>query len=75
MLTAYIQAAMQHATYEWLPEDELYYADIPELAGVWATSPSRDDLPAALQETLEGWIALGISLHQSIPPITGEYCV
>jgi predicted RNase H-like HicB family nuclease len=49
MLTAYIQAAMRHARYEWLPEDGLYYAEIPELPGVWATSPERDDVPAALR--------------------------
>ena len=42
MLTTYIQAAMQHATYEWLPEDGLYYAEIPELPGVWATSSERE---------------------------------
>ena len=72
MLTAYIQAAMRHATYEWLPEDQLYYAEIPELPGVWASSKQQDDLPAALQQALEGWIALGLSLHHPIPAIDGH---
>lgn len=72
MLTAYIQAAMRHATYEWLSDDGLYYGEISQLPGVWATSPNRDDLPKALQETLEGWIALGLSLHHPLPAIDGH---
>ena len=69
MLTAYIQAAMRHATYEWLQDDGIYYAEIPELPGVWATAATEEELPAALQEALEGWIALGLSLHHPIPVI------
>jgi len=71
MLTSYIQAAMRHARYEWLPDDGLFYAEIPELPGVWATSTTRDELPSALQEALEGWIALGLSLNHPIPAIDG----
>jgi predicted RNase H-like HicB family nuclease len=71
MLTAYIQAAMRNARYEWLPEDSLYYGEIPALPGVWATSPSRDELPTLLQDALEGWIALGLALHHPIPAIDG----
>jgi predicted RNase H-like HicB family nuclease len=72
MLTAYIQAAMRSARYEWLPEDNLYYGEIPGLPGVWATSASQDDLPARLQDVLEGWIALGLALHHPIPAIDGH---
>jgi predicted RNase H-like HicB family nuclease len=72
MLTSYIQAAMRHATYEWLPNDGLYYAEIPELPGVWATSADRESVTAALQDALEGWIALGLSLHYPMPAIDGH---
>jgi predicted RNase H-like HicB family nuclease len=72
MLTAYIQAAMRNAKYEGLPEDNIYYGEIPELPGVWATNASRDDLPAALQDVLEWWIALGLALHHPISAIDGH---
>jgi len=72
MLTAYIQAAMRHATYEWLPEDGIHYAAIPELPGVWTSGATREELPSMLQAALEGWIALGLSLHHSIPVIDGQ---
>jgi predicted RNase H-like HicB family nuclease len=54
MLTAYIQAAMGHAVYEWLPDDGIYYAEIPELAGVWASGATQEELPGKLQAALEG---------------------
>ena len=72
MLTAYIQAAMGHATYESLSEDGVFYGEIPELPGVWASAPTLEELPKALQETLEGWIALGLSMGQAIPAIDGR---
>ena len=71
MLTVYIQAAMRHATYEWLADDGVYYAEISILPGVWTTGPDREALPAALQDVLEGWIALGLSLHHQLPLIDG----
>ena len=72
MITAYIEAAMRHATYESLSEDGVYYAEIPELPGVWATASTREELPGALQDVLEGWIALGLSLGHAIPQIDGR---
>ncbi len=75
MLTAYIQAALRHATYEWLPNDGIYYAEIPELPGVWASASTQEELPAALHAVLEGWIALGLSMHHSIPAIDGQTIV
>jgi predicted RNase H-like HicB family nuclease len=72
MLTAYIRAAMQHAVYEWLPSDQVFYGEIPELPGVWATAPTREELPATLQDALEGWIALGLSLRHPFPAIDGH---
>ena len=71
MLTDYIRAAMRHAAYEWLPEDGLYYAEIPEMPGVWASAPTREELPAELQSVLEGWIALVLSMNHPLPAIDG----
>lgn len=36
MPTEYIAVAMRHARNELLPDGERVYAEIPELAGVWA---------------------------------------
>ncbi len=72
MSTSYIQVAMRHARYEWLPDDGIYYGEIPALPGVWASAAIEDELPAALQDVLEGWIALGLALHHVMPAIEGS---
>jgi predicted RNase H-like HicB family nuclease len=59
MLTDYIRAAMRYATYEWLEEDGVWYAEIPPLPGVWASAATREELPTELQSVREGWIARG----------------
>lgn len=69
MLTGYIEAAMRHAVYEWLSEDGIWYGEIPELSGVWASAARKEDVPGALQAALEGWIVLGLALGHSIPAI------
>lgn len=71
MITRYVQRAMEHARFKWLPETRAYFGSIPELQGVWATGPTIEAARAELQEVLEEWIALGFSLHHTIPPVDG----
>jgi len=71
MLTAYIQAAMRHATYELLPDSEGYFGHISELPGVWANADTLEGAKAELQEVLEEWLALGIARRDPIPPVDG----
>lgn len=71
MLTRYIEAAMRHATYEWIEADGVWYASIPPLPGVWASAATREGLPAELQSVLEGWIALGLRMNDPLPAIDG----
>ena len=71
MLTAYIDAALRHAEAEYLPEDKLFYAEIPELPGVWATAETEAELQAELREALESWIVLGLQLGHPMPVIDG----
>jgi predicted RNase H-like HicB family nuclease len=71
MLTQYIQAAMRHARYEILPDDGTFYGEIPELDGVWSDADTLEACREQLQEVLEEWILLGISLNHVIPPIDG----
>lgn len=70
MLTKYIQAAMNHATYELL-SDGTYYGEIPLLQGVYANAKSLELCREELQEVLEGWILLGVRLGHAIPEIDG----
>jgi predicted RNase H-like HicB family nuclease len=72
MLTAYIEAAMKHARFEYLDEDREWCGEIPELAGVWAVGASEAACRAELQSTLEGWLALGLQLGHDIPAIDGH---
>lgn len=70
MLTAYLQAAMRKAKYEIL-EDGTYYGEIPGLDGVLSNSATLEDCREQLQEVLEGWVLLGVSLGHPIPAIDG----
>ena len=71
MLSKYIRAAMARAAFKRLPESGLFFAEIPDLQGVWASADTLEAAHAELQEVLEDWIALGLSMHQHIPVIDG----
>ena len=71
MLTAYIEAAMNHAKVEFLEDDGIYYAEIPELPGVWAEADNQKDLDRELREALEGWITLSLKRNDPLPVIDG----
>jgi len=71
MLTAYIEATMRHARYEQLEDAGSYYAEIPDLRGVWANGPTRKAVEHELREVLEDWILVGIAHHAEIPVIDG----
>ena len=65
MLTEYIALAMRKAHYELLPDDKLYYGDIPEFKGVYATAENLEDCREELQGVLEDWLL--ISIHKNLP--------
>ena len=69
MLTKYIQAALRHAHYEILPDDEGYYGTIEALQGVWANAESLEECRETLREVLEEWLLLGLRLGHPIPPM------
>ena len=71
MLTDYIEAAMRHASCKMLTDDGSIYCEIPECPGVWANEANTDEALRELRSVLEGWIALGIAMHQPIPAIDG----
>lgn len=71
MLTAYINAAMQKAHYEILPDNEGYLGKIEGLQGVWANACTLEGCREELREVLEEWILLGIKMGHTIPVIDG----
>lgn len=70
MLTRYIQAAMKHAKYEIL-DDKTFYGSIAGFQGLWANEPSLEACREELQEALEDWILLGVSLNHELPVVDG----
>src|SRR5918994_5598449 len=58
MLTEYIRAAMQRATYDKL-EDGTYYGEVPGLQGLYANEPTLEACRTELQSSLEDCIVFG----------------
>ncbi len=71
MLTAYIQAAMRHAEYEIIEDDNSFYGHIPGLSGLWANAPTLEGCREELQSTLEDWILTGLAWMDTIPIVDG----
>lgn len=71
MLTSYIRAAMSAAHYEILPEDKVFYGEIPGLRGVFATGETLESCREELESVLEGWILLGLQLGHELPVLSG----
>ena len=71
MLVEYIQAAMDRARYEILPDDGSYYGRIPGFKGLWANADTLEECRRELQSTLEDWLLLGIRLGDKLPTVNG----
>jgi predicted RNase H-like HicB family nuclease len=71
VLTRYIQAAMNHAHYEILPEDGSYYGEIPGFEGIYANTASLEVCREELQEVLEEWLVLRVSQRLPLPVVDG----
>jgi predicted RNase H-like HicB family nuclease len=71
MLTEYLKAALQQATYKLLDDGEGYFGEIPGFQGLWATSATLEACRIELEEALEEWILLGLKLGHPLPEIEG----
>ncbi len=65
----YIRTVMGKARYEILPDDGTYYAEIPGFAGVYANAKTLEECRDQLEEVLEGWILLRVSLQFPLPSL------
>ena len=69
IIIAYINAALAHAQYELIKDEEPYYGEIPELPGVWATGKTLEECRENLAEVVDGWIIVRLRKGLSVPPI------
>ncbi len=69
MLKNYIRTAMGKARYEILPDDGTYYGEIPGFDGVYANAKTLEECRDQLEEVLEGWILLRVSLQFPLPSL------
>ncbi|MGD9973862.1 MAG: type II toxin-antitoxin system HicB family antitoxin [Desulfatirhabdiaceae bacterium] len=69
MLLQYFQEALEHAHYEKIDDEEPYYGEIPELAGVWATGITLEECRRSLASTLEDWLLFSIAKNLPIPQL------
>lgn len=67
----YLNAAMQRAIFEELPEGEGVVGTIPGFQGVWANGPTVDEARTELAEVLEDWVDLGMRFGDPLPEIDG----
>ena len=58
---------MSKARYEILPDDGTFYGEIPGFDGVYANADTLEACRDELEEALEGWILLRVSLHYPLP--------
>lgn len=68
MLVEFIEAAMNHASYDKLKTHE-FYGEIPACPGVWATGKTLEKCRQELQEVLEDWLLLKLRDGDTIPII------
>jgi predicted RNase H-like HicB family nuclease len=71
MLREYLDAALSKATYELLPDDNVYYGEIPGFDGLWASAPTREECQSELASTLEDWVVAGLRLGHPLPEVDG----
>ena len=69
MLTHYIRAALNQATYEILPDDGTFYGEIPVCQGVYANAETLEACRDELEEVLEEWILFRVHKNLSLPVI------
>ena len=71
MIREYLAAAMKRAQYEILEDDGTYYGEIPGFDGMYANAPQLEDCRNMLEEGLEEWLLLSLSLRLPIPVVDG----
>lgn len=68
VLTRYISAALNRATYKVL-EDGSFLGEISDFDGAWADAGTLEDCREELEEVLEEWILCRVSRQLPVPTV------
>lgn len=71
MLERYLDAAMERAVFEVLPDDGTYFGRVPELRGAWANEPTLDACRGELREAVRDWVLFRFSRGLTVPSVGG----
>ncbi|HMF57283.1 MAG TPA: hypothetical protein VK619_13150 [Pyrinomonadaceae bacterium] len=71
MLTNYMRAALHHARYEILPDDNSFYGEIAGFNGIYANASTLEACREELAEVLEEWILFRIAKGLPLPVVDG----
>jgi len=69
VLLQYIQTALECAHYEIIEDEEPFYGEVPQLAGVWATGKTLEECRRNLAEAIEDWVLFSIARGLPIPAL------
>ena len=72
MFSEYMAVALKKAQYKIIDDEYPYFAEVPELEGVWATGKTIEDCRNELIEVIEEWIVARLQRGLSIPTINGQ---
>ena len=64
-----IQAALDRAHYEVIEDEEPFYGEVPELAGVWATGATLEECRNNLTEAIDDWLLFSVAKGLPIPAL------
>ncbi len=68
ILSEYLEAALEQAEYDKLPDDT-FAGRIPPCPGVVAFAPTLKACERELRSTLEDWLLLGLKLGHVLPVV------
>jgi predicted RNase H-like HicB family nuclease len=72
MFSEYMTAALEKAQYKIIDDEYPYFAEVPELEGVWATGKTIEECRNELIEIIEEWIVARLQRGLSIPMLCGQ---
>ncbi|MFV1996986.1 MAG: type II toxin-antitoxin system HicB family antitoxin [Acidiferrobacterales bacterium] len=72
MLTEYMQAALNHARYEILADNNTYYGEIHGFKGVYANADTLEECRRELEEVLEEWVLFRVYKNLELPVVDGK---
>ena len=72
MLTDFIKAAMRHAKYRILEDDNSFFGEVPEIEGAWGNAPTLEECRADLEYAIKDWLLISFQHRLPIPKIGGD---